>query len=253
MTKAILFVRVSSKEQKEKGFSLQAQEQQLRQYFKNYEIIDVIHDKTSGMKRDREGMFQLQSKLHLIKDGVLCATEMDRLAREPKVQGVIEYWCDQNNVKIETIDTQHGDEFVTDILQITAKKETKDRMKRILRAKDLSFELGRHIAKPPLGYEYNKNIKPSKLEQNIHISLIKRMFEMRKSGNGYLKIAKELNLKDKSDNFAFIRIKKMLENPFYCGYIQYRGIWKNGIHEPIISLEEFLKIKGNEKYREILK
>ena len=75
---------------------------------------------------------------------------------------------------------------------------------------------------------------------------------MRKNGVGYLKIAKELNLKDKSDNYAFIRIKKMLENPFYCGYIQYRGIWKKGIHESIILLEEFLKIKGNEKWKKLI-
>ena len=67
-----------------------------------------------------------------------------------------------------------------------------------------------------------------------------------------IKAIKELNLKDKSDNYAFIRIKKMLENPFYCGYIQYRGIWKKGIHEPIILLEEFLKIRGNEKWKKLI-
>ena len=253
MKKAILFVRVSSKEQEERGFSLQAQEKQLRNYFKEYEIIDIIYDKTSGMKRDRDGLYQLQSKLHLIKDGVLCATEMDRLARDPKIMGVIEYWCDQNNVKIETIDTNHKDEFVTDILQVTAKKETKDRLKRILRGKDMSFELGRHIAKPPLGYVYNKNLKPSKLVQDINISIVKRMFEMRKNNVGYFKIAKELNLRDKSGNLSFVRIKKMLENPFYAGYIQYRKIWKKGIHEPIIPINDFLLIKGNEKWKEILK
>lgn len=246
--KCILYVRVSSKEQAEKGFSLSAQEQQLRNYFKEYEVVDIIHDKTSGMKRDRDGLKLLQGKLHTIKNGYVCATEMDRLAREPKVQGVIEYWCDQNNVKILTIDTQHGNEFVSEITQVVAKKENNDRIERIRRTKQNCFDNGRHIAKPPLGYVYNKNEKPSKLIQDIHISLIKRMFESRKEGKGYMKIAKELNLRDKNGNLSYIRIKKMLENPFYAGFISYKGEWKKGIHENIISLEEFLNIKGNQKW-----
>lgn len=251
MKKIILYIRVSSKEQEEKGFSLQTQEKILREYFKDYSIVDVIHDTTSGMKLEREGIIKLKSLLHTTDCiGVL---DQDRLTRDLEHLGVIKWWCKEVNVKIIIIENK-GDEskLVTGMKAVVATDENEKRRERILRTKQNCFEMGRHIACPPLGYRYDKNVKPSKLIQDNNISIIKQMFELRKKGYGYLKIAKELNLKDKSNNYAFIRIKKMLENPFYAGYIQYKGKYMKGIHQEIISLQDFLSIENNIKWKDKL-
>ena len=250
MEKIILYIRVSTTEQQEKGFSLQAQEQILRDYFKDYDIIKIIQDTTSGMNRDREGLNELRQWLP--KTNFIGALDYDRLARDPKVMGVIEYWCDEHNVKILVKENPQQDEFVSDILSVTAKKENKDRIKRILRSKELCFNSGRHIAKPPLGYYYDKGSKPSVLRKSKDISIIKNIFDKRLENKGYLRIAKELNFVSKSGKLTPIMIRNILRNPFYCGYITYKGKLTKGIHEPTINIEEFCKVNKLKKVEEIV-
>ena len=251
MEKIILYIRVSTTEQQEKGFSLQAQEQILRDYFKDYDIIKVIQDTTSGMNRDREGLNELREWLP--KTNYVGAIDYDRLARDPKVMGVIEYWCDEHNVKILVKENPQQDEFVSDILSVTAKKENKDRIKRILRSKELCFNSGRHIEKPPLGYYYDKGSKPSVLRKSKDISIIKNIFDKRLENKGYLRIAKELNFVSKNGKLTPIMIRNILRNPFYCGYIRYKEKLMKGIHDQIISIEGFCKVNKLNNVEEINK
>ena len=248
MKNIILYIRVSTKEQAEKGFSLQTQEKMLRNYFKDYNIIKVIYDTTSGMSHKRKGLDELKTLIP--QTNFIGAVDNDRIARDPKVQGLIEYaWCEPHNVKILTIENPNESELVADIKTVVAKDENKKRIERILRNKQTCFENGRHIARPPLGYIYDKNTKPSKLIQDINISIVKKIFEMYRQGSGYLKISKTLNIKNKKQTeYAFLRVKAILHNPFYAGYVQYKDNYKKALHEPIIKFDDFVKIRGNESW-----
>lgn len=251
MEKIILYLRVSTTEQQEKGFSLKAQEQILRDYFKDYEIIKVICDTTSGMIRDRDGLKELRQWLP--KTNFVGAIDYDRLARDPKVMGVIEYWCDEHNVKILVKENPQQDELVADIKSVVAKDENKKRIERILRSKDLCFNSGRHIAKPPLGYYYDKSSKPSVLRKSKDISIIRNIFDKRLENKGYLKIAKELNFVSRNGKLTPIMIRNILRNPFYCGYVIYKSKITKGIHESVISVEDFCKVNKINKIEDQIK
>ena len=248
MRRVLLYVRVSTKEQAEKVFSLQTQEKLLREYFKNDDVIEVIYDTTSGFKRDRDGILKLR-KLLPVAD-IVGALNQNRLARDPGVMGVIKYWWEQENVKIIIITEKEEDEFIEDIKNVVAKKENVDRINNILRTKDTCFEMGRHIAKPPFGYFYDKNHKPSILKQDNNISIVKSIFALYQKKYGYLKIAKKLNLRERNGTFATIKIRNILKNPFYAGIVRYKGVFNKGIHKAIISEKDFFDLRLNKNEEE---
>lgn len=250
MRKILLYIRVSTKEQEKKGFSLQTQEKVLRDYFKNDEIVKVIYDTTSGMKLERQGIEEMRKYLSQVD--TLGAIHTDRLARDLKVLGVIEYWCNKENVKIITLDNKERNELVSDITAVVAKAENVKREEKISVTKEQCFQMGRHIAKPPLGYFYDKTTKPSVLRQNKDIILVKQIFKKRLAGEGYLKIAKELKIENKMGWPQPLTVRSILSNVFYIGYVRFKNRVKKGLHESAVSEEDFFKINGNEKWKRLM-
>jgi len=84
MTKVIIYVRVSSKEQAEEGFSIEAQLKFLRQYAaeKNLEIVKEFVEVESAKKAGRTAFNEMVSFLHRQKQvkTILCE-KTDRLYR----------------------------------------------------------------------------------------------------------------------------------------------------------------------------
>src|SRR5687768_3842962 len=85
MKKAIIYSRVSTDEQKEKGFSLQDQEARLREYCKknNLEIVDSFSEHHSAKDFNRPEFQKILGKLKSksIKADLLIVTKIDRFSR----------------------------------------------------------------------------------------------------------------------------------------------------------------------------
>ena len=83
--RAILYARVSTDEQANKGYSLAQQKQALRDYAHSngYEILDEIEDQISGAYLERPGLDRVRD---LVRDGgvsLVLAQERHRISREP--------------------------------------------------------------------------------------------------------------------------------------------------------------------------
>ncbi len=83
--RAVLYARVSTDEQANKGYSLAQQKQALRDYAlsNGYEILDEIEDQSSGAYLERPGLDRVRD---LVRDGgvsVVLAQDRDRISREP--------------------------------------------------------------------------------------------------------------------------------------------------------------------------
>ena len=63
----------------------------------------------------------------------------------------------------------------------------------------------------------------------------------------------ELNFVSKNGKLTPIMIRNILRNPFYCGYITYKGKITKGLHESIISIVDFCKINKLNNVEEINK
>ena len=96
------------------------------------------------------------------------------------------------------------------------------------------------------GYDYKDG---SLVINEKGAQLVKRIFEMSTNGQGYTGIAWQLNregITSKSGgHYTSERIRYILTNPLYCGYIKHGTQILKGNHEPIIDEFTFNKAQNN--------
>ena len=100
--RCILYCRVSSKEQEDRGYSLEAQEKLLRGYAgrREFDIVKIfkISENASGEKqRKKFAEMMMYSKKNDIK--IIVCEKADRLTRNFKDMVVIDSWLDKDNLR----------------------------------------------------------------------------------------------------------------------------------------------------------
>jgi site-specific DNA recombinase len=83
--RAVLYARVSTEEQGNKGYSLRQQLEALREYCQQnkYEIVGEFEDRASGASLDRLGLDALRDAVSAGGVDVVLAQDRDRFSREP--------------------------------------------------------------------------------------------------------------------------------------------------------------------------
>jgi len=108
MKRAVAYIRVSTEEQATEGFSLEAQEDQLRAYCKlrNYDLVELIPDRGVSASRNLESRGGGKLLLELLADesiDVVVAVKLDRLFRNARdCLNVTEQW-DKSGVALHLL------------------------------------------------------------------------------------------------------------------------------------------------------
>ncbi len=271
--KAVIYARVSSKDQEETGYSLPAQEKFLKEYAerKNYEIARVfsISESASG-KRQREMFDQMMQYVTKQNIKPIICEKADRLSRNFKDMVLIDEWLED--------DKDRQIHLVKDSLILHRDSRSQEKLNwgiRILFAKNyidnLSEEVKKGLAeklrqgwlptKPPVGY---KTI--GEKGRKIHVideekaPLVRKMFELYSTGNYGTDTLAHIMFKEGLRNAGGKRIYKsrvavLLTDPFYIGKIRYNNAIHKGSHERLIGDELFeivqrnLKGNGAPRYR----
>lgn len=259
---ALLYTRVSSKEQAKSGYSLEAQEEHCRREARrlNFKITKVFSDPgKSGRKVDnRPGLVQMLSFCAKNKDVyALFIWKLDRLSRETSHYLSIKAQLAKNGIKIISITEPGGetasDEFVETVLAAKAQLESAQISERVLLGMKRVFSEGRLIVKAPPGYktvvrndkkiavpnEYFDSIKRAWQEMEKGQSSCEQMADKLNKWGARVPYGKKLNLFNKKIAGRIFR------NPFYYGMVSHRD-WgtRKGIHEPMISEETFFGVQG---------
>ncbi len=250
MRKAIIYVRVSTDEQSEKGYSLAHQEERLRLYCKqqNIEVAGFYKEDHSAKSFDRPAFTQLLAFLKKNKKSVdlLLFLKWDRFSRNAgDAYGMINQL---NKLGVEPqaieqpLDLNVPENKIMLAFYLAAPEVENDRRSlNVIAGTRRAKKEGRHCTWAPVGYrnirtEDNKPIiVPSK---DAH--LIKWMFEQvaKRESNvvDIWRVAVAKGLKVSRSNIFIV-----LRNPIYMGKI-YISAYKDeeamlarGIHEPIIS------------------
>ncbi len=260
--KAVLFARVSSREQEETGYSLPAQEKLLREYSekRGFEIAKIfsISESASG-KRQREIFNQMMTFVKRNDISVILCEKADRLTRNLKDAVLIDDWLEKND--------ERQVHLVKDSLVLHKYSRSQDKLNwgiRIILAKNYIENLSEEIRKgqrekinegwlpgaPPLGY---KSIGKDKHKVPVidegKAPLVKKMFEYYAAGNYSLErlvgIMYEEGLRTRMGN-KLVRsmMARLLSHPFYYGKICWNGEIYEGKHEPLISKELFGKVQN---------
>lgn len=261
MQNVSLYLRVSGPEQAEKGYSLDAQEYQLREHCKQrgYTIYRVYIDAGISGKGvlERKG---LQSLLHDAKehkfDGVI-VWKMSRLARNLKDLLEIEQLFVEHNIFLksmsESIDTStaHG-RLGLQMLGAMSEMERSVIMENTKLGRQRRSQLGNYCGARIFGYDviskavcsekgFSSNLVINELESEI----VKNIFQWYAEGLGLKAIVNQLNkagMKSKKGGlFSLTTVRQLLLNTTYVGKITYTSNEGKqiveGHHPPIISLD----------------
>ncbi|OFI49562.1 integrase [Floricoccus tropicus] len=261
--KIAIYVRVSTLEQAEHGYSINEQIEKLKKYceIRDWHLYDTYIDPGfSGSNIERPSIKRLISDCEEKKFDTVLVYKLDRLSRSQKdTLYLIEDVFSKNNVDFvslnENFDTSTSfGKAMIGILSVFAqleREQIKERMQlgrlgRVRSGKAASW------AVPPFGYTYNR--KTGQLEINsVQSKIVEDIFSMYQSGISISKIADKLNIDGhiaKKRKWSRTSIKNILLNSTYCGIVEYKGNIFEGKHDPIITKESFERTKEELEIRQ---
>ncbi len=259
--KCILYCRVSSKEQEEKGYSLEAQEKLLKDYASRNDFsiakIYKISESASG-KLIRKTFSEMLAYTKKNKLNLILVEKIDRLTRNLRDAAIISDWINESEknqihfVKENFIvnrNTRAHENLVWDMKVAIARFYTNNLSEEVKKGQKAKLESGWMPQRPCLGYKTigDKGHKTQVIDEKI-APLIRQAFELYSSGNYSLNFLAEVmfdeGLKTPSGKMlAKNTLHNMLTNPFYTGQIVWNKKVYPGNHEPIVDNDLFDKVQ----------
>ncbi len=257
--RAILYVRVSTDEQADRGYSLQHQEDRLRNYcsINNIEVVAFFREDHSAKTFERpefNNLLEFVRRNKRVAD-VLLFLKWDRFSRNA---GDAYYMINTlNRLGIEPqaieqpLDLSIPENKIMLAFYLAAPEVENDRRSlNTIAGMRRAKKEGRWIAKAPAGYKMSRNERnqPVVIKDPLTAPIVRWVFDEIAnavySAEMIYKKALEKGLKVKRSNFF-----EMIKNPFYFGRI-YIPAYKDedeqyvtGIHEPLISEQLFNEVQ----------
>ena len=254
MRKAIIYVRVSTDEQAEKGYSLQHQEERLRQYckFQNIEVVGFYKEDHSAKTFERPAFKELLVFLKKNRgladlflflkwdrfsrnagDAYGMINQLNKLGAEPQaIEQPLDLDIPENKIMLA---------FYLAAPEVENDRRSLNTISGMRRA----MKEGRYITVAPKGYcnTRDENNKPL-IAPGKDAALVKWAFEeLAKGIHPVVDIWRMV--KQKGLNIGRSNIWYMFRNPIYCGklfipaYKTEEAVTVAGLHKPIISVTLF--------------
>ena len=259
--KVAIYARVSTEEQAEQGYSIDAQLDTLRKYCQLYDKVVFEEYVDAGVSgKSTQGRYELQ---RLLKDAdekkfdEVIVWKFNRMARKNvDLLNIVEQ-LEANNVIFrsfsENFDTSTSTgRFALQMMGAVGELERNTIVDNVKMSMKQRAKTGKHNGKLPLGYQsIPETNDPSERSKQVVIVetealIVRSIFEHYAAGRGLKSIANELNhsnYKTKTGNtFSTSAVKDILNNPFYNGKVRYNRYenWSNKRRrgksaEPIIA------------------
>lgn len=265
MNTAAIYIRVSTEDQTD--YSPDAQKRLLLSYAKQNDFLvpdDYIYidEGISGRRADKRPAFMQMIRMAKKKPrpfDVILVHKFDRFSRSREdsilYKSLLKRECGIR--VISTTEHLEDDKFsiiLEAILEAMAEYYSLNLSDEVLKGMTEKAIRGGYQAAPPLGYEIRYAREIPKIKQDeaqIVRSIFDRFINFHQSP---YEIAKELNRKGfltkRSNPFEKRTIEYILKNPFYAGYIRFQlkrdaatSILTKGLHEPLITEEEYQTVK----------
>ena len=254
--KAVSYCRVSSKEQEDTGYSLDAQEKSLQEYAKGkFSVAKTFRISESASGRQIRKTFNemlMYATKHKVP--VILCEKIDRLTRNLKDAASVSDWLFENpNREIHFVkesfvvnqNTRAHENLVWDMKVAIARFYTNNLSEEVKKGHREKAAQGWLPTKPPIGYKTigEKGHKIHVIDENTGL-LVQKMFQIYSNGNYSLSKLLEVMHAEalrRSDGHKMSRsrLHKYLSDPFYYGKFRWNGELYKGSHEPLISKELF--------------
>lgn len=260
--KAVMYLRVSTKEQAEEGYSIAAQAEACRRFIadKGWELVDEFVDRGESARTADRPQFQLMLQ-RLTDDpsvGYLVVHKLDRLARNLEDHTRVRAMLRKADVQLasvtESIEEGASGKLVEGILASIAEFYSANLSQEIKKGVNQKAAQGGWPTIAPYGY---RNVRreaggrrgEALLEPDEQAPLVVWAFEQYATGH--------YNLPDITDALAakgfrnrrgapprVSAVHRMLRKPIYTGVVVWKGVEYAGIHEPLISRDLFDKVQA---------
>jgi site-specific DNA recombinase len=251
---AVVYTRVSSKEQADKNLSLDFQRKVIEEYAKrnSYEIAEYFGGTYESAKSD--GRKEFQRMLDFIKRNrnkvshILVYT-LDRFSRTGGgAIKIAEELREKYGVTVFAVTQPADTSNPSGVLQqsihfIFSQYDNQLRKQRAVAGMKEKFSKGIWVTRQPMGYDIVKTNGERKIVVNAVGKKLRKAFIWKSEGMKNEQIIERLN----TMGVAMYKqqLTKVFKNPFYCGLVCHGildGKVVEGTHEKLISQEIFLKV-----------
>ena len=259
MKRVALYVRVSTQEQAQEGYSVGEQKERLLNFCKAHDwtVADLYVDGGfSGSNLNRPGIQKLMSETNSFD--IVLVYKLDRLSRSQRdTLYLIEDVFLPNAVDFvsmqESFDTSTPfGKAMIGLLAVFAQLEREQikertRMGRMARAKLGLYHGGSII---PTGYNYiDGRLVPDPYEAEQ----VRLIFKWYLSGLSLKAITNRLNEEGYTNKHSsyptYSAVRVILDNPVYIGQIHFNGVVVDDAHEPLVSKADFQAVQLLRKKR----
>lgn len=250
--KAVIYTRVSSANQADEGYSLEAQHNESIKYIESegMELTKVYTDPgVSAKSLDRPGVQEMIRDLKAGKFQAIIIHKLDRLTRNISDLYELVEMVIKHDVKLislsEKIDTSTpmGRMFIY-MLGILAQMFRENLSQEIVKGQSIRASKGLRVSPSrPYGYDLGDNLTMTVNDEEAHT--VRQIFGWFNEGHNLLTIAGKLNKAGTTKKFHQTTIGRIISNPTYVGVNHWKrkgakdGVYFEGAHEPIISEEVF--------------
>jgi len=253
--KAVLYARVSSKEQEREGYSIPAQCKLLRSYARRHdyqivgEFIDVETAKQSGRTHFTEMIRFLQEHPQV---RILLCEKTDRLYRNFKDYVIVDeldltlIFVKEGSVLNKS--SRSHEKFIHGIKVLMAKNYIDNLSEETRKGMQEKAEEGEFPAYAPLGYLHDTTRKTIQTDPE-RAPIIRQMFEQYATGKYSIRrlevqAARQGLTTRKGHRVARSSVADILKNPFYTGAFLWNGKRYPGKHPPLIDKALFDRVQA---------
>jgi site-specific DNA recombinase len=251
---AVIYARVSSKEQEREGFSIPAQLELLREYAKRngleiaQEYSEAETAKTAGRERFGEMLALLRSRTG---PKILLVEKTDRLYRNWKDYVAVEDLMQDHGVRIHLVkegellsrDAQSHVKFIHGIKALMAKNYIDNLSEETRKGMLQKAKEGGWPTAPPYGYRMeNGRLVPDE-DQAV---FVRTAFQRYATGAYSIRALSKLL---KSEGLRFLpslptvpksNLERMLKRRVYIGDVEFKGEIYPGKHPPLVSMDTWI-------------
>ena len=261
MKKALIFCRVSSKEQEETGYSLPAQKKLLEDYSREHNLdVDKTFSISESAGGDKQRKIFNEMLVYLVKHDIeiLVVEKTDRLTRNHTDAVEVDKWINKDpNRQVHFVkenfilhkDSKSNEKFIWNIKVSVAQYYIDNLSEEVKKGQKEKLAQGWLPTRPPLGYRTigEKGHRTHVIDDATKNFALK-MFKYYASGEYSLyklanKLYEEGLISEKGHKIPKSRIHEYLSDPFYIGMNRWNGKITIGSQETFIEKDLFEKVQ----------
>jgi site-specific DNA recombinase len=250
---AIIYIRVSTTEQAELGYSLKSQEEICLDYAKKYkyEVLRIFIERgESGKTANRTELKNMLGFIKVNKNKIdaLIIYKMDRLSRNIYDSLTIRLMLEKLSIELKSVTEPFDDSpfgtFTATLFSSIAQLDNDIRTERSVLGMKQAVKEGRWLWNVPFGYTFKYENQKSYMIPTKDASIVKKIFDDFINGKRQYEIIDDLKNTGIKINKSHLNI--MLRNYLYIGKLKTKFFNEliNGLQEPIIDEITFYKAQN---------